>query len=113
MHYVKEKSTGTLVAADTAIQAEMLCLQGHRPLTGDERAELKRLDTATAAPANTEIDHTPADGASSAGAPPKTGPGSGRGSWHEYAAAHGVAVEESASRDEIIAACEKAGVATE
>lgn len=42
--------------------------------------------------------------------PPQGGPGSGKDVWAQYAAANGVSVPGGASRDEIIAACEKAGV---
>lgn len=43
-------------------------------------------------------------------APPQGGPGSGKEAWTQYAAAKSVTVPEDASRDEIIAACKKAGV---
>jgi len=41
--------------------------------------------------------------------PPQGGPGSGKDAWAVYAAAKGVAVDESAGRDDIIAAVKKAG----
>jgi hypothetical protein len=41
--------------------------------------------------------------------PPQGGPGSGKEAWAQYAAAQRVSVAEDASRDEIIAAIEKAG----
>ena len=43
--------------------------------------------------------------------PSKAGPGSGKGAWLAYANVHGVEVDEDASRDDIVAACEQAGVA--
>lgn len=45
--------------------------------------------------------------------PPKAGPGSSRARWVEYAAAYGIAVTDDETRDEIIAACEAAGVPTD
>jgi hypothetical protein len=42
--------------------------------------------------------------------PAKAGAGSSKDAWAAYAAAHDVTVDENASRDDIIAACEAAGV---
>lgn len=44
--------------------------------------------------------------------PPKAGPGSGKAAWATYAEAFGVEVPADASRDDIVEACEAAGVAT-
>lgn len=44
------------------------------------------------------------------GPPPHAGKGSGTKAWAAYAEENGVSVEEDASRDDIIAACEEAGV---
>lgn len=46
-------------------------------------------------------------------APPKAGPGSGASKWREFAAASGHQVDESMSRDDVIAALEAAGIRTE
>lgn len=46
-------------------------------------------------------------------APPKAGPGSGAPKWREFAAASGHPVDESMSRDDVIAALEAAGIRTE
>ena len=43
-------------------------------------------------------------------APPRTGRGSGINAWRDFAAAHSVNVPENASREDIIAACENAGL---
>lgn len=48
-----------------------------------------------------------------AGPPPKTGKGSSADAWALYAEQRGVKVELDAKRDDIVAACEKAGVPTE
>lgn len=48
--------------------------------------------------------------ASSDGPPPRAGAGSGKDAWKDYAAANGVDVSDDATRDEIIAAVESAGV---
>lgn len=48
--------------------------------------------------------------AGNADAPPRAGAGSGREAWAEFAAAHGVTVGDDLSRNEIIEACEQAGV---
>lgn len=45
--------------------------------------------------------------------PPKTGPGSSRAKWVTYAAEHGVTVGSDDTRDDIIDACEAAGVPVE
>lgn len=47
---------------------------------------------------------------SSDGPPPHAGKGSGEAPWTAYAAAHDVDLSGVTGRDEIIAACEKAGV---
>jgi hypothetical protein len=47
------------------------------------------------------------------GPPPKTGKGSSADAWAIYASAKGVTVELDAKREDIIDACEKAGVPTE
>jgi len=43
-------------------------------------------------------------------APPRGGPGSGRTVWQEFAEAHEVEISNSASKADIIAACEAAGI---
>jgi predicted component of type VI protein secretion system len=45
--------------------------------------------------------------------PPQSGRGSGRDAWAAYARANGVTVDDEDGRDEIIAACEDAGVPVE
>lgn len=45
--------------------------------------------------------------------PPHSGPGSGRSAWAAWAADHQVPVTDAMSRDQIIEACEAAGVPTE
>jgi hypothetical protein len=45
--------------------------------------------------------------------PPKGGAGSGKEAWADYAKANGVDVPDDATRDDIIAALDKAGVPTE
>lgn len=47
------------------------------------------------------------------GVPPRAGKGSGKEAWAAYAEANGVEVDADASRDDIIAACEAAGVPVE
>lgn len=49
-------------------------------------------------------------GKSASGVPPRKGPGSGVDAWADYALDKEVEIEQGMSRDEIIAACEKAGV---
>ena len=46
------------------------------------------------------------------GPPPRTGRGSGKDAWVAYAAANDVTVADDASRDDIIAALDAAGVDT-
>lgn len=47
------------------------------------------------------------------GPPPKSGRGSGVEAWKSYAATHDVDVPDDASKDDVIAALESAGVPTE
>jgi len=47
------------------------------------------------------------------GPPPKGGAGSGAPAWRAYAAKKGVEVAEDASREDVVAALEAAGVPTE
>jgi hypothetical protein len=42
--------------------------------------------------------------------PPASGPGSGKEAWTAFAADRGVAVDAGANRDDIMAACQAAGV---
>lgn len=44
------------------------------------------------------------------GPPPQGGSGASRQNWADYAAANGVEVESDWKREDIIAACEKAGI---
>ena len=54
------------------------------------------------------------EGSSSAEAPPaRSGAGSGKDKWVAYAEANGVTVDDDATRDDVIAAVEAAGVPTE
>lgn len=52
------------------------------------------------------------DDAESDGPPPRAGAGSSKDKWVAYAEANGVTVDEDATRDDIIAAVEAAGVPT-
>ncbi len=54
-----------------------------------------------------------ADSDNGSEAPPKAGKGSGKDAWADYAAANDVDVPDDASRDDIIAALDAAGVSTE
>lgn len=45
--------------------------------------------------------------------PARSGAGSGRTKWADYAASNGVDVQESHTRDDIVAACEAAGVSVD
>lgn len=53
------------------------------------------------------------DGSSDTVPPPRAGRGSGLRPWADYATANGVEFDEDAGRDEIVAACEDAGVAVD
>lgn len=55
----------------------------------------------------------PAEGDGPTGPPPRSGRGSGEGQWRQYAQDHGVDVTLVEGRDDIIAACEAAGVPVE
>ena len=108
MIILKHKTTGELASADTQIDAEMMCLKGYRQLKDDEK---RQLDAAPPAAA-----HASEPGGATTGAaapPPKTGAGSGRTAWADYAAAHQVTVADDASRDDIVSAVAAAGVRTE
>ncbi|MGV9540923.1 hypothetical protein ACWDSF_06320 [Nocardia beijingensis] len=49
-------------------------------------------------------------GGATDGPPPQGGPGASRQKWADYAATKGVEVQADWKREDIIAACEKAGV---
>lgn len=71
-------------------------------------------DTVPAGVAKEMGDHCFVDGAEpDSGVPPQAGKGSGKDAWAEYATANGVQIDPEATRDDIIAACTAAGVATE
>lgn len=53
---------------------------------------------------------TPDETIEDSDAPPRGGPGSGRSVWQEFAEAHEVEISNSASKADIIAACEAAGI---
>jgi hypothetical protein len=53
------------------------------------------------------------DESGSDGPPPKAGRGSGLDAWKAYASVHEVEVPDGASKDDVIAALESAGVPTE
>lgn len=57
----------------------------------------------------------PGGGAAAAveGPPAKAGPGSSKAAWLAYAAGHGVELDGEPSREDIIAALDAAGIATE
>lgn len=52
-------------------------------------------------------------GASVEGPPAKAGPGSSKAAWLAYAAGHGVELDGELGREDIIAALDAAGIATE
>lgn len=79
--------------------------------TGPDAAdELARLRARVA-----ELEHAAApDGGTepSTSIPPRGGPGSGAPEWREYARGRGVDVADDASRDDVIAALDAAGIPT-
>lgn len=62
----------------------------------------------------TDADEVPAQDAEGSGgdveAPPRSGRGSGVDAWLAFAEQHGVGTDSDMSRDDVIAACEAAGV---
>ena len=62
---------------------------------------------------NPNVWDSPAESApaeSAAGPPPQGGPGASRQVWADYATSKGVTVQDGWKRDDIIEACEKAGI---
>lgn len=59
------------------------------------------------------LEPTDDNGDNDADPPPQSGPGSLRSRWLEYASQHNVPVRDDATREDIIAACQAAGVRTE
>ncbi|MCB1287417.1 MAG: hypothetical protein KDB47_06920 [Mycobacterium sp.] len=55
----------------------------------------------------------PVGGDTAAGPPPRSGKGSSESAWRRYADEHGVDVTSLEGRDDIIAACQEAGIAVE
>lgn len=74
--------------------------------------------TAKPAPAEVDVTVRDIDGSvrdatvevTAAEPPPRSGRGSGRDAWSDYATAQGVEVTEDMERNEIIAACQASGV---
>ncbi|MFF7365622.1 hypothetical protein [Streptomyces sp. NPDC008125] len=63
--------------------------------------------------ADPEVDDDQGDGTGSGGdveAPPRSGRGSGEAAWRAFAEQHSVEVAADASREDIVAACEAAGL---
>ena len=108
--HLVHRRLGTVESVTTEQDVSMLRLSGYRLLTADEAAERNLGDVA--GPTATAVDHVPPDDGGD-GPPPRTGTGSGRSAWSEYAATKQVSVPESASRDEIIELVAAAGVRTE
>ncbi|MFI5808981.1 hypothetical protein [Streptomyces sp. NPDC051561] len=59
---------------------------------------------------DTEVDDQDDPGGGDAEAPPRSGRGSGEAAWRVFAEQHDVEVADDATRDDVIAACEVAGV---
>ena len=79
---------------------------------GDEVPAWARLDKRNLQTDGGGATSAPAEPAS--GQPPaRSGPGSGKEAWAVFAAARQVEVPEGSSRDDIIAACEAAGIVEE
>lgn len=87
------------------------------PVPADERARLlARLAELDAVEAGGAGDGPRADGADDEGQdepPPKGGAGSGAPAWRAYAARKGVTVPADASREDVVAALDEAGIPTE
>ena len=68
----------------------------------------RQIDAPTPEPEPVEVvpDFQPAD----VSPPAKAGPGSSRDAWATFATVHGVTVEEHMTRDDLVGACERAGV---
>lgn len=77
-------------------------LVGDHALTPDEATQAIAEETDPEGPAST----------TDAGPPPRSGTGSGRAAWAAYATSAGVEIADKASRDDIIATCAQAGIAT-
>lgn len=95
-------------------EAVTLVSQGYRLVSGDLGITVPTgpADGPTATAPGTSPTSAPSAGDTS-GPPPKSGAGSGRDAWAEYATARGVAVPDGAGRDDIVAALDAAGVPTE
>lgn len=89
-------------AGEELTEAEKAALDAAGSDEGDDKP-VDESDAGTPVQAQGEAD-------SEQSVPPQGGPGSGKDAWAAYAASNGVTVESGATRDEIIAACEAAGV---
>lgn len=102
-----EDKTGQPWIADSWAEAFGLMCQGYTLVDGDLGVQV------ATGPADGVTPTAPGTPAGGPAAPPKSGAGSGRDAWAEYAAARGVTVPEGASRDDIVGALESAGQPTE
>ena len=98
--------TGAGMPADVAAQFEALRVEAAS--LREQVAALTAGGSAKGSSPAAETTSTPTDGP-----PPKGGAGSGAPAWREYAASKGVEVADDASREDVIAALDVAGVPTE
>ena len=78
---------------------------------GDQAETAKPVAAEVAATQPKVVDESPVSHASGDdGPPPQGGPGASRKVWADYAASNGVVVDSTWKREDIIAACEKAGL---
>ncbi|MFJ7963135.1 hypothetical protein [Streptomyces sp. NPDC096324] len=75
---------------------------------GDEVPSWARLDDRNLLASGGTSDQTGSDG--DVAEPARSGKGSGAEAWRSFAEAKGVGVDSGMTRDDIIAACEQAGV---
>lgn len=79
---------------------------------GDEVPGWARLDERNLQPGSSQSPTPDPQAPDPVPAPPRAGRGSGLEAWLRFAEAHGVGVDSDMSRDDVIAACEAAGVTT-
>lgn len=104
--FAEDPSSGSSAAPPMDVQVTVHDAEG---VTREGTVKARHVDD-TEAPSEPS---KPSEAAGDEEPPPRAGPGSGRARWTEYAAAHGITVDDETTRDEIIDACAQAGVPTE
>ncbi|MCX4470458.1 hypothetical protein OOK41_09080 [Micromonospora sp. NBC_01655] len=106
-------TANTLVTHPETGEVVLLAVGGIVPEWAAGRVGAHLLDGGSPRPVSAPASAPAGSGSSEGDPPPKGGAGSGAQAWREYAAANNVEVAADASREDVVAALDAAGVRTE